>query len=66
MCQYCHTDVEGYSTYLPRIGTGNAVIRFSAVDGPLLDISGPNRTHLAIKITHCPMCGEQLKKEEAK
>lgn len=60
-CEYCHTDIGGYSTYLPRIGKGNAFIRKVPFDGWILDINGPYRTNLIIKIGFCPKCGRELK-----
>ena len=63
MCEYCHSDVEGYFTLLPRRGTGNARIRHTPRDGALLEVNGPNRTCLDVKIKFCPMCGEKLREE---
>lgn len=58
MCDYCTTDRDGYSVYLPREGTGNAHIR-----GSVIEVSGPNRTRLSIKINYCPICGRELRRK---
>lgn len=60
-CEYCHTDVEGLTLFLPRKGVGKAHLYYSAIEGYMLHISGPERTRFAIKINYCPMCGRKLR-----
>lgn len=60
-CDYCHEDREGYVRFLPREGTGRASIhRDGFCHDTRLEISGPNRTRISIKIKFCPMCGRKL------
>lgn len=59
-CEYCGTDRDGFSEYLPRVGKGNAHIWKSSIEGWIIDIRGPYRTGLTIKIDYCPKCGRKL------
>lgn len=65
-CVYCTEDVDGYVTYLPRVGEGNAALHVSTVTGSALVIRGPHKTHVRVPVNFCPMCGRDLKKEEPK
>lgn len=49
ICEYCHTDRDGFSTLLPRTGVGKAYIHDSS-DGYVLDISGPYQYKMKIKL----------------
>ena len=64
MCDYCTPDRDGFVTILPREGVGHAHIWEAPTDGPMLSVSGPNRTWLNIHITFCPMCGRKLKEDK--
>jgi hypothetical protein len=63
LCPYCHTDRDGFSQYIPRVGTGNAFIykHASIFGGWLLHIHWPRRAEMKIQIKFCPMCGRELK-----
>lgn len=63
MCEFCTTDRDGYSRYLPHKGTGNAHIRVDLWEGPIISVSGPHHTSLNIPINFCPKCGRRLKEE---
>lgn len=63
-CPYCHTDSDGYTSLLPRVGIGNAVIYTQAHGEPHIRVSGPNRCRFQIPIEFCPKCGRDLKKRE--
>ena len=58
MCEYCTTDRDGYVSYLPRMGAGNAFINKGA-----MRVRGAYRTEFVIPIKFCPMCGRRLKEE---
>lgn len=62
-CVYCTEDVDGYVTYLPREGEGNAALHYSAARGPELVIHGPHKTCVRVPVNFCPMCGRDLKKK---
>lgn len=62
-CVYCTEDVDGYVTYLPREGEGNAALHYSAARGPVLVIRGPHKMRVEIPVNFCPMCGRDLKKK---
>lgn len=63
MCEYCHSDRDGYSRLLPRIGKGNAHIQKGIDIGWIIDVSGPNYTSLKISINYCPKCGRKLRND---
>lgn len=63
ICQYCHTDSDGYITLLPRLGIGNADIYVPAHGNPYISVRSPNRCQFQIPIEHCPKCGRSLLKE---
>lgn len=65
-CKYCVTDRDGYSTYLPRIGRGNAHIRQSTIHGWVIDVSLPYKNCLTLKINNCPMCGRDFSEKQSK
>lgn len=62
MCDYCREDRDGYVSYLPRVGTGNARIYKSPFKGWVVRVSGPHYTYFEIPIDFCPKCGRKLKK----
>ena len=61
-CEYCITDRDGYSTYLPRTGIGRAFILSQSILGPHIDVSGPHGCRFNIPIKFCPECGRSLLK----
>ena len=61
-CEYCGTDRDGYSAYLPRVGTGNAHI-WGIGEKYAIKVSGPNKTKFEIPISFCPQCGRKLGKQ---
>lgn len=61
-CQYCHTDRDGYSKFLPRTGIGRVLIWNSPILGPHIDVSGPHGCKFNIPIEFCPKCGRSLLK----
>lgn len=62
-CEYCHSDTDGFTLLLPRKGIGNAHLYYSAMEGYMIHVSGPNNTRFAIKVHYCPMCGRKLKED---
>ncbi len=63
LCPYCHTDRDGYTSYLPKVGIGNALIykHPSIFGGWLIHVRGQFRAEMKIQIKFCPMCGRELK-----
>ena len=59
-CEYCSRDQDGYATYLPRTGIGNAHIWGTDLRGYVMKVSGPNGTKFEIPIENCPKCGRKL------
>lgn len=66
VCEFCHTDRDGYVVNLPREGQGKAHVWHSPpiYGGWHIHVSLANRVQTRIKIKFCPMCGRELKERE--
>lgn len=66
LCPYCHTDRDGYTVHLPKVGIGQALIykHPNIFGGWLLHVRGLYRSEMKIQIKFCPMCGRKLKEAE--
>lgn len=62
-CVYCVEDPDGYVTYLPRRGEGNAALHYSATKNPALIIRGPHKMRVEVPVNFCLICGRDLRKE---